>query len=825
MYIYSNVTAELLYVETDAPISTYRVTDAEGREISCAKLNCKQKDKKYITTFDAADLQTWSVNHPVLYTLEADGESVRFGHTTIRTLQQKMVLLNEKPIYLRGYIRGVVAHEHPNMTGGTDYEAAVKNIKQAKKYGFNIVRFHSTIPSDDFLRAADELGMLVHLETGFTFKWLYHPVTNTPMKKVVESFGETLWEDTILRLRNHPCIAIFCIGNEMHRSAQYPEVKAMVDQARELAPTKLIMDNCGWGEYDRSTADIFVQHMGYFLPYAHHADMFNVDTLWRLDGSAYQVPLLLQSEVDGNKTNIYRHCEPLKPVVSHEAMHYIDIPDYAALEKKFDEFCERVGPEYLEKHGIKKPKYFAGLRKLIEQRGIADIMPDYIAATRKMKLTCYKIFLERLRFSHLCGHEMLQFSDCFKYENKNGIVDFFDDDKGIDPAWMRSINDEIVLVADLKEERLYEDETIEADIYVSNFLEDFRINGIFEVSLDGKRIYLGENYELAGGLQRLAALKIQPKPTGKPQFRTLTARFVSGERVVSNSWKIWTYPRVRPNSVPEMDLSAHQPLAEYLSKGTEKSDLYVTDAFTQNVFDKLSDGKTVVLLYEYRAARNTWDVQGAKELFKPCIWDRGNGLGGILPNKAVEEALGDDRYFDRNVQPLLCAALDKEIAEAAVDEAMGDTMERKIFSYKVNLDNWPCKVTEHVMGIDKPVRDRYRVSRDGVKDFVAEDTLRRFSHLFSVKVGEGTLIVCTFDLSRPENPVVSNFLELLFDRTDVLNTNSTISSEEFKAWLEKINAEGFREEDEMNVTWQNDFLAVEKTLFWEDLNMNLAAIK
>ena len=826
MYIYSNVTAGLLYVETSAPINTYRVTDAEGKEISCPKLSCKEKDNGYITTFDASELELWSTNHPVLYTLEADGESARFGHCALRTLQQKMVLLNEKPIYLRGYIRGIIAHDHPNMTGGTDYDAAVKNIKQAKKYGFNIVRFHTTIPSDDFLRAADELGMLVHLETGFTFKWLYHPVNNTPMKKVIESFGETLWEDTILRLRNHPSVAIFCIGNEMHHSAQYPEVKAMVDQARQLAPTKLIMDNCGWGEYDRTTADIFVQHMGYFLPYAHHADMFDVDTPWRWDGSAYQVPLLLNSEVDGNKTEIYRHCEPLKPALSHEAMHYIDIPDYAALEKKFDEFCERVGPEYLEKHGIKKPKYFAGLRKLIEQRGIADIMPDYIAATRKMKLTCYKIFLEKLRLSYLCGHEMLQFSDCFKYENKNGVVDFFDDDKGIDPEWMRSINDEIVLVADIKEERIYEDETIEAELYVSDFLEDFQINGSLEITLDGERIYMGENYELAGGLQRLAALKIQPKLTGKPQFRTLAARFVSGDRVVSNSWKIWTYPRVRPTTVPaEIDLVAHDALAAYLSKGTEKSDLYITDAFTQKVFDRLAEGKTAVLLYEYQAERNTWDVQGAKELFKPCIWDRGSGLGGILPNKAVEEVLGDDRYFDRNVQPLLCGSLSKEMAEAAAAIGEEGGVERKIYGHKVNLDNWPCKVTEHVMGIDKPVRDRYRVSRDGVKDFVPEDTLRRFSHLFSVKVGEGTLVVCTFNMSRPENPVVSNFLELLIDRTDALNSDCSISAEEFKAWLEKVNAEGFRDEDRMNKSWQNDFLPVEKVLFWEDLDMNLAAIK
>ncbi len=820
MYIYSNVSAGLLYVETDTPISSYRITDAQGNPVDCPKIRCSEKDGGYVTVLDAANLSLWSDVHPILYVLEADGETVRFGHCAIRTLQQKMVLLNEKPIFLRGYIRGIVAHDHPNMTGLSDYEAAVKSIRQAKKYGFNLVRFHTTVPSEDFLRAADEMGMLIQMETGFTFQRVPNPGGGT--RKVFTDFHEDLWYDTIARLRNHPSVAIFCIGNEMRHSAQYPEVRAMVDRARTMAPNKLIMDNCGWGEYDRTSADIYSQHMGYFLPYAHHDDMFSADTAWRWDGSAHKVPLLLSTEAGGNKTEIYRHCEPLKPALSHETLHYIDIPDYAALEKKFDDFCQQVGPEYLEKHGIEKPKFFSRIRKMIAERGIEDLMPDYIAASRQMKLTCTKLALEKLRLSRLCGFEMLQFSDCFKYENKNGIVDCFDDDKGIDPAWMRSFNDAAVLLADIPEERIYEDDTLETDLYISNFLEDFQICGDLEVTLDRDLIYLGEKFELAGGLQKLASLKIRPKPTGKPQSRTLTVRFVSGELVVSNSWKIWTYPRVRPVRVPaEMHLASHEALADYLRKGTEKSDLYITDTFDQKVFDRLAEGKTAILLYEYLAERNTWDIPGAKELFKPCIWDRGSNLGGILPNKAVEEALGGDRYFDRNIQPLLCGEANKWFTADAEEGGIRHSM----YSYKVNLDNWPCKVTEHSMGVDKPVRCRYRVDKDGIKDLIAQDSLRRFSHLFSVKVGEGTLIVCSFNMTRPENPVVSNFLELLIDRTDALSTDCAISAGELKVWLEKINAEPFPEECRTNTIWQDDLMPVEKVLFWEELNKDLAAIK
>lgn len=799
LYVYSNVSAGLLYVETPEPLDSYCICDGEGKAVDCPLLISKPCENGFVTTFDASALTPWAVHEPVLYTIEANGEIVRFGHTEIKTMQNKMILLNEKPIYLRGYIRGIIAHEHPNMTGGTDYEAACKNIRQAKKYGFNLVRFHTTVPSEDFLRAADELGLLVHVETGFLFERTVNPETGKPMKRVLD-FGEGRWENTVRSLRNHPSVAVFCIGNEMHCSAHFPEVHEMVALGRKLAPNKIIMDNCGWGEYDRDCSDMFIQHMGYYLPYAHHADMFTSDICWKEDESAYSVPLKLISKTASADTQIDRYAMPLKPVLSHEAMHYVDIVDYEALEKKFDDFCEKVGPEYLEKHGIKKPKYFAGLKKLVEMKDLKDLMPDYIAATRKFRLVCTKIFLETLRMSHLCGHEMLQLSDCLKYENKNGFIDFFDDDKGIDSDWVRQINGDLVLLAAFEKERLYEDEDINVKFFASDFLPECRVNGTLEITLDGEVIYNGKQFALAGGLQQLASLNIKAKPVGKSAYRTLAARFVYDDQEVKNSWKIWTYPRVRPQSVPEMSLT-NQALADYLSKGSKKSDLYVTDALDQKLLDKLAEGKTALLLYNYQAQQNTWDVQASIERFKPCIWDRGNGLGGILANKAVEEALGDDRYFDKNVQPLLDV------------------------SCKINLDTWPWAVTEHVQGVDKPIRDRYKGLQQGIKDFLPEDTLRRFCHLLSVKIGDGTLVICTFNVSDPENPVVSNLLELLIDRIDAFAADTAIDAAEFKAWLEKVNAEGFREEDRMNRIWENDKIPVERVLFWEDLNVNLAAIK
>ena len=171
MFIYSNTAAGLLFVKTDKAIENYQILDAQGAAVDCPMLASRREGESWVATLDAKALQCWNVDSPVLYTMEADGQQVRFGHMSIRSFQNKQVLLNDAPVFLRGYIRGIVAHDHPNMTGLSDYEAARKNILQAKKYGFNLVRFHSTIPSEEFLQAADELGLLVHMEIGFAYEY------------------------------------------------------------------------------------------------------------------------------------------------------------------------------------------------------------------------------------------------------------------------------------------------------------------------------------------------------------------------------------------------------------------------------------------------------------------------------------------------------------------------------------------------------------------------------------------------------------------------------------------------------------------------------
>lgn len=75
------------------------------------------------------------------YTAEisyADGEkenlSGKFGFRTLGH-DGKNLLVNGKPLFVRGYIRGAKAHDHANLLGLPLKEFYLKNLKEAKNSG------------------------------------------------------------------------------------------------------------------------------------------------------------------------------------------------------------------------------------------------------------------------------------------------------------------------------------------------------------------------------------------------------------------------------------------------------------------------------------------------------------------------------------------------------------------------------------------------------------------------------------------------------------------------------------------------------------------
>ncbi len=799
LFISSNVSCGILTVKnvTTQP----QILDEAGKVLSLPVLRQTENSFEY----NASDLSPWSPDSPVLYTLVVNGESCRFGYVDIRQAGATL-LVNDTPYYFRGYIRGIKAHEHPNMTGGSRSEYFRKNIRQAKKYGFNLVRFHSVIPEPEFVELADELGLFVHIEVGYRYEF------DSAGKKQGIIIDEQLWRDALIRYRNHPSVAIFCLGNEMHNSGHNPEARRMYDIGKKLAPGKLILDNAGWGEFDRESSDIFIQHIAYYFPYRHHAAMFNEDFFWEMNGSVKDISLTSESSTPLGTTMVRRRLNPVRPVLAHECIHYIDIPDYEELNRKFDDFAARVGQEYLDTNGITKPRYLTALPQLIADKGLEDKLPDYIAASQHFKKLGMKIYLERLRLaSGIAGFEMLQFADCLKYENKNGIVDCFDDDKFIDAEWFLGINNNVVLLAEFPETSFCSGEAFRIGLSISNYAIQPLGRCELKLSLNSgnaqnsETIFQGTDFLPLTGVSKLLDATLIPQAESATQFTLCTELQAADGRKFRNQWIFHVYPKPQLEFVPALVLSEPEPAA-FLSEAAkhvgEKKDFLLTDVLDTKLFNALESGQTVILNYHRDRQGNSYYLPGTIDRFKPCIWDRGSHLGGVINSAPIQEAMGSGRYFDINFYHLVEGA------------------------YKINLDHYPFKVDELIWGVDKPVRDRMKGLIHGVKDFIQDDTLRNFSYLFGVKVGLGTLYVCTFRFDKAAaDPATSAFLVALLRLMACEKPQCAVPLDEFKRWVEQTTTDGIIKEDVMNHFWEIDNKPVEDTLFWEEARVDLSRSK
>jgi len=787
----------LMFRTADIP-KKIQVCTADGTTVVVQEIRRNSNGGFVTVTFDASCLRPWSPERPVLYTAVVDGEKIRFGYGDIRGLGRQL-LVNGSPFYIRGYIRGIVAHDHPNLTGKSAREGHLKNILQAKKYGFNLVRFHSTIPDEEFVDAADELGLFIHLELGFSYEYDAHG------NKSRIFLDAERWKNTLEKYRNHPSVAIFCLGNEMHQSGHKPEAHELYEMGKKLAPNKLIMDNSGWGEYDRDSADIYSQHIAYFFPYKKHAAMFDQDFCWQNNGSMYDLPLEQQHNDARCEAKITRRLNPLRPVIAHEAIHYIDLPDYAALNRKFDAFRQKVGPEYLTQNQIVKPRYLTALPQLAEAKGMTKKLPELMGASQHFKMMAMKIYLERLRLSEqLCGYEMLQFADCLKYENRNGIVDCFDDDKFIPSEWFREFNSDTVLLADWSEETAYENSLMKIPVYLSHFGPDAIFTGDLRLFLRSDKnrelLFAGKQFTVGHGLSQLVEIKARFKTAGRYD---LELEFQAGDHKLTNRYQVWIYSRPTLQVMPKLRVK-DAAFAKFLTRCGETAsldtNLLFTDVLDDALWAPLATGKTVILDYHRDRKSNQYYWPGTFDRFKPCIWDRGNNLGGVIHAEWLRQTLGGDHYFDRHLYALIEAG------------------------YKINLDHFPVPVEELVSGVDSPVRDRMKGLLHGIKNFLPDDTMRNFCYLFAVKVGPGTLIVSTFNHRQFRQPAAAAYFTALINHASTLKTTKNIAARDLKNYLKKATAAGVIKEDVMTRFWELDDKPVEDTLFWEQAGVDLGKL-
>ena len=740
--------------------------------------------------------QIWSVSTPYLYDYAAkiitenssETLSGAFGFRSLST-DGKNVCLNGTPVFIRGYIRGATAHDHSNNCGLTKEEFYRKNIRAAKKYGFNLVRFHSVVPDEEFFRVADEEGLLVHIEMRLPDD-IYNNLREMQTSGDVLVPDEYI-EEIVNKYYNHPSLCVYCIGNEIKDLSAAKRIGEIYSLIERLDGTRLFLDTCAWGANGRPFVDIDVQHMSYYFPFGKHADMYeNTENLLVVGGDKDK-PLLMK----GENSETVRELRFSVPLIAHETCHYTALRDFAALKNKF------------EKYGVKSPWWVDEELKMIKAKGCENIYPEMYAASKRFQFNCWKTAFEAMRSGSLLGgFHFLQLADTDVYENSNGIIDCFDDENATPSDKFLQFNGDKVILTDLKKRNFISGQVLEFKIKLSNLGKTDCKNADLRYNLTGEKnvVYASggmKNLDVSeNGLLTLCKARILLPQVKSSERLTLkiTLDGVSGV-YAENEWNIWVYEK--------RGALSYNGFINY-----DDGDITIT-ADIKKAFALLEKGKKVCLIYRSDFTRHVIhkDMQNPEyafkaswNRFKPVIWDRGTNYGGLLNCEILNKyGFATDGYYDFNLSVL------SEDCD------------------KINLDDFPAKANNLISGIDKSCRDRFDAYKDcfNLPDLIYERTLRNFSYAFEVAVGKGKLFVCGLnftglDENEPSTVCMANFV-IDYMKSDDFNPKAEISVDELKAYMKKCAEKPVRESI-MTQFWEMDDAPVESKQFWKDSKQYLA---
>lgn len=744
------------------------------------------------------DADAWSVETPVLYSFTAeityqDGEtetvSDRFGFRYFET-DEKYIYLNGFPFYMRAYIRGAEAHEHKNNCNLSEYEFYKKNIRMAKSYGFNAIRFHSVIPPEECFRAADEEGILVHIET----RKEHDNYDN--LEEMLYGKNDFIKDEALLQiinsLYNHPSLMVYCVGNEIREPGKKPRIKEISELVKKNDPTRLFIDTCAHGEYDRDGVDFDVHHMGYYFPYGRNGNMFS-DTDNLLGFGTVNNREMVKEE--GN-VKIRRGIKFKRPLIAHEVCHYVSWRDYYALKEKF------------EKYNIPAPWWVDEEIKMLEAKGYKENFKEYLQITKDFQFRSWKTAIEGIRSSNLLsGFHMLQFADTDKYENSNGVVDCFDDPHGISQEEFRKFNADTVVLARLPKQIYNTEEIVKIPVLLSQYMINPPKSGDFSYKLKGSIIYnegaLTDIETGKSGIYTLCSLEIKLPATKKAEKLTLSCKvdFEDGSKC-ENSWELWVFPETESEISATVKMDKGYVAENFTVK--ENNSFVITDRLNDELFEDLDKGKNVMLVYRTEWTRHLLDKTqkapkyafcGVWERYKGVIWDRGTINGGFDDKKLLEKyGFTTDGQINFQYYNL-------------IDD-----------SDKINLDDFPIKVKSIVSGLDKANRDRFDVKKFKLPELMYDRTMRHFSYVFEMKVGKGKLLVTGFNFTDMKNPAVKTMFNTLVNycNSNDFTPENEIGAEELKTYLKKTAQSGPNKEGMMTQYWQLDAEPVESMQYWEE---------
>ncbi len=243
---YNGVWARQVYADRETALIDLSVEICGGNGFAATITDPKGNKVQY-TTADNSLMVTiekpmlWDVDTPYLYTAEivldsGDSQTFRFAPRVCQYTKEGF-FLNGRRLKLNG----VCMHHDLGALGAAVNKSAMRRqIEVMKSMGVNAWRTSHNPPAPELLDLCDEMGILVIDE--FFDEWKTPKISNGYSLEFNEHAVSDA-EDIIRRDRNHPCVIMWSLGNEV-REQLVPDgwkiARMLYDTVRKADPTRPI---------------------------------------------------------------------------------------------------------------------------------------------------------------------------------------------------------------------------------------------------------------------------------------------------------------------------------------------------------------------------------------------------------------------------------------------------------------------------------------------------------------------------------------------------------------------------------------------------------
>lgn len=195
------------------------ILNPEGKKVAGESTVLSQTDERnFEQQFTLIEPQLWTVENPVLYTAVSklyEGDELKDEYTTrfgVRSLE----IVPEKGFYLNGVktvFKGVCNHHDLGPLGTAVNDAAIRRqIRMLKDMGCNAIRTSHNMPAPELVRACDEMGMMLMVETFDEWKT---PKVANGYHRFFDEWAEKDLVNVVRHYRNNPSVVMWCVGNEV----------------------------------------------------------------------------------------------------------------------------------------------------------------------------------------------------------------------------------------------------------------------------------------------------------------------------------------------------------------------------------------------------------------------------------------------------------------------------------------------------------------------------------------------------------------------------------------------------------------------------------